>query len=727
MFQNSCCNANCFSNDPNAKEKFRTAEEENYRLKSKIEETNDLLKTFLNEDQIASLDARVKWTTETISKALKFRFALNVHGYDYLRRTNYPLPSYCTINRRVREFKIDFSIFKDILQALKFKVETMPISQQYCVLSIDEIEINQGLSWDKTKQKLYGYVTLGDRVDHLGNHILIVVCSGIKQNWKQIIAAHITDNLVDGNTIKNFLDECIRLVEETGLQVIALSSNMKTNFQSVWNEYNCYVNNDGTRKNAFQSNNRNIFIVPEVYNIVKKLKAVTLTSTLCLPEEFLKCEGLPIADVSGKYVLDLWNAEIDANNEIFTLSHLSKDDLYQDDFEKMNIESVERFFSLRTATGLELGVQLKVLPEAALVTAKFIRIIGRWFNITASEKRKCIISRNKNRNYEFLHKIIDLFQNTRIGKEWKPLNSAVIMSTLSVCDITNFLLENGFESVPACRFTECCCENIFSEIRKRAGTKPNALGCLQALRTITLSQFTSELKKNSYCGENSDFLPNVIDKDSEMNSNNCFESVSNFLNDENIFFETGFEECTSFGKNNAALSNYSLNTFRIDNEMVLQFFINTRNIKTLCGIGDNIVKATLNTCCELCNNFLNNISNDEIIFNSDDDSNSNGTFYSNFLNMGGLKYPCQQLIELIINCEMYFQKFKRYILYNPKDILIYKLYNELNIYFPACCNIKQKIIEHFFKIRLFIVVLSKRAKRQRNNRLYGSVSVKKRK
>lgn len=110
--------------------------DENKALHKQIDELNAALQTFLSNDQITMLQQRrlTHWSNDII-RGLKFRFALSVNDYNYLRNTGYPLPAYSTIMQRVQDFKINFGIFDDVLQLLTFKVETMDPTDRYCLLS----------------------------------------------------------------------------------------------------------------------------------------------------------------------------------------------------------------------------------------------------------------------------------------------------------------------------------------------------------------------------------------------------------------------------------------------------------------------------------------------------------------------------------------------------------------------------------------------------------------
>jgi len=71
---------------------------------------------------------------------------------------------------------------------------------------------------------------------------------------------------------------------------------------------------------------------------------------------------------------------------------------------------------------------------------------------------------------EFLNEIIDIFNQMEIGtpSAWKPIQTAVLMSTTSLLQLSKYLLnEIGFQFVLSARFTQDCIENLFSVIRMK--------------------------------------------------------------------------------------------------------------------------------------------------------------------------------------------------------------------------------------------------------------------
>ncbi|KAL5237126.1 hypothetical protein ACI65C_004536 [Semiaphis heraclei] len=137
--------------------------------KKTTEEQMNKLNNFVNEDQIAALNniKTREWSPEAIIKALKFRFGLGVHGYEFLRNTNHPLPGYSTLTRRLRELEFNFGIFKELKIPLASKVDKL---DRFCILSIDEMYINDSRGINKNKMKFSGGVTLGPSTDKAGGN-----------------------------------------------------------------------------------------------------------------------------------------------------------------------------------------------------------------------------------------------------------------------------------------------------------------------------------------------------------------------------------------------------------------------------------------------------------------------------------------------------------------------------------------------------------------------------
>jgi hypothetical protein len=117
-------------------------------------------------------------------------------------------------------------------------------------------------------------------------------------------------------------------------------------------------------------------------------------------------------------------------------------------------------------------------------------------------------------------------------------------------------------------------------------------------------------------------------------------------------------------------------------------------IKIVYHLAGSTTNAVSKSICEGCKSFL---SKDNL-----PDDHKKVASYTAALNRGGLKQPCQQAFKLIINLENYFLKYKNILMRNgstPARDLKKKFPSE----FPPCCNVKDLMIDHYFKIRNYCI------------------------
>lgn len=66
-------------------------------------------------------------------------------------------------------------------------------------------------------------------------------------------------------------------------------------------------------------------------------------------------------------------------------------------------------------------------------------------------------------------------QCVKWGDGWKTLQTGMILSTLSIINLSAKLLDEGFKFFLAGRLTQDVLENAFSQIHHRTVIKPNTL------------------------------------------------------------------------------------------------------------------------------------------------------------------------------------------------------------------------------------------------------------
>jgi len=660
------------------------------QLKQELSKAKEILRKCFSEEQIKALqsDTKIRWNNDAISRALRLRFALGFHGYNYLRvNCKYPLPHYSTIMRRIRNIKINFGIFNDLLDPLKCKISGLHSSAKDCILSIDELKISGKLNYDKCEKRMYGKITLPSNGSGEGNHVTVVLARGLSATWKQAVAAEVTGSRTEGCDMRAFILNVIENLNNIGLNVKGIVSDMGSNNRSMWTCLRVEVSKNN-RVTSFSLNGQVIHVFADACHLAKNLKQAIQTHCISLPENVKKCQQLPTNIVNGNYITVLWKKEIESLTGLRLLQHLNYIDIFPNNFSKMNVGSAIRYFDVRTAAGLETAVRLKYLPLEALSTAWFIRLIYEWIKMCTSRVRKTSITkRNKIKKIQFLNDFIDIVQNMQIGKGgWKPLNTGLILTSISIINVTEYVFQQKYDFFLTSRVTQDALENLFSQIRRRAGAMPDALEVRRALKNIVLSQYIGNIDNSSYINDTDYILLDNLIK----GYTGSIDNVSQISN-------------TSIESVNLLNSNQYTNL----------------DVATLYYIAGSTVNAILKfNLCDICKQFLTCQDTTEI----PDELRC----FSDYSNMGGLKFVGITMYNFIIYCEKMFMAQKKSILESNKiDFKIVleslKASGVLKT-FPTCCNIIDKLIRHFFNVRCYSIATNEKTKA--TQKVYGSASAK---
>jgi len=661
-------------------------------IRSYQEKFQSLSKLY-NEDQLQKLSGEKvpEWSAQSIMKGLKYRFGLSVRGYEFITSQGHPYPGYSTLNRRLLSYKVTNGVFTDLREPLSKKVECLRSVDRCCSLLVDEMELQPSVDFDKNEKRFYGYKTIGTEKarKELGNHIVAVMIRGLAAQWKQVIAYEITGSKTRACDLKKLIDDSIKFAESCGLYVVSMTSDMGSQNRKMWTREGVMVQREGSRKNFFYSNGHRVYVVPDPPHLLKNLKSAMLKKIpLKISDEVKNTYNLPCNEITGQWVQNLWDKETKADEEtkgskeVRLLHHLNREDLWPDNWQKMDVGPAVRFFSLKTAAALEEGIERGLLHENCRSTVWFIRKIESWYTLLSSRLRKMSITKtNKNEKVLLLEEMIGLFELMEVnGSAWKPLNAGMILASLSLLDICDYLLDNGYDFVLLSRFSQDALENVFSQVRRKCGMTPTVLNCRRALKLITLSQFSSDIKHTNYASDSDLFLIEFFSKKGKLNDSSIdmngaavpFFVVSKCSNaDEGILdFAEPFPTIEEF-------ENYS----NIDAELV-------------CHIAGSATNAVLKkVICDECRSFLN------------DNTTPKYTRYVRRLSKGGLKLPNSTVLTFVLNIEIIYQKYRSYILHNGgHESLIQKIVQDMELEFPTCpCNVKYQVAKHFFVVRSYTV------------------------
>ena len=134
----------------------------------------------------------------------------------------------------------------------------------------------------------------------------------------------------------------------------------------------------------------------------------------------------------------------------------------------MNVGLSMRLLSQQVADGLKYLVQHEGFSQDLLTTAKFIETVSYWFKLINSRRSANALSKGNMNAYEksiqHLHDTIDLFKEITIGGCWKPIQTGIITTTLSILSLQKILLEDyGLELLQTARFSQDCLGTILKQ------------------------------------------------------------------------------------------------------------------------------------------------------------------------------------------------------------------------------------------------------------------------
>ena len=445
----------------------------------------------------------VSWSAVTIKKALRLRFTCGSTGYKTLLQQNHPLPSERTLQRRLENIDFKPGVLKDVFAKLKIKVDAMKDEERLCCLTLDEMSLTSKLEYDAGSDSVYGNVTL-PKHSGIATHALVFMLGGITTRWKQTVAYYYTSNSTDGTVFKDIILDIIKRATDIGLQVEAVASDMGSSNRAMWRSFGIVCGPLCQTVNRImhpQDPERYLYFLADVPHVFKNIKAALVNGQhFRLDERMVREQDLPTDDISIEAVKDLANYQ--EHLDLKLAPKLKQSNLNPCHFDKMKVSNATNVISHEVSSGIKYLVNTEERPDTNLTTAWFLKMLRKWFDLMTSRHPVMAISKLNIDKYEetiaFLRMVIRVFKRVKIGTKshWKPFQTGVILSTTSIIQIAEELLDAGHRYLLTSRLDQDCLENLFSVVCLRKPI-PSPLEFKFALKLITTAQYLTHTT-NSY-------------------------------------------------------------------------------------------------------------------------------------------------------------------------------------------------------------------------------------
>jgi len=218
------------------------------RSEKRVDNIVKILGNCFGRDQLIALGRGghlrgISWTSKTIKKSLRIRFAARRAGHKVVSKTQMPLPSDRVMQRSVQHivFRPGISNIEIYMPAkIQALTEINPFFDE-ALLNFDEMALKPAREFDVSTKTMVGFCTLPGAKPRITAEIrgefnndqmaieayrksvseamlhqkaekaMIFVLAGVLHRWKQIFAYHFTGKSVDSLSLKDFVWEILRV------------------------------------------------------------------------------------------------------------------------------------------------------------------------------------------------------------------------------------------------------------------------------------------------------------------------------------------------------------------------------------------------------------------------------------------------------------------------------------------------------------------------------------
>ena len=303
-----------------------------------------------------------RWTYKDKSLALSL-YHSSPKTYRLLRNA-LDLPSTQTLRKIMRNIAVYPGFNENILKALQLKLKDVAESSKLAVITIDEMAIKEGVTHDKGRDLLEGYVETPNREEVLANHALVFMVRGLMEKWKQPVGYFLSSGPMKASAMKVLLFECIEKLKSVGLTPVVLVCDEGTNNQSL------FKSQLGVTTDApfFFHENTKIFAMYDPPHLIKNIRNN-------LHKHGLELDGKKLL---WSHIKEFYNA--DTAYPVRIAPKLKKKHVYLPPFTALSVCLATQVLSHTVASGMKIMSQWGVISEEAKNTADFIENMDKLFN-----------------------------------------------------------------------------------------------------------------------------------------------------------------------------------------------------------------------------------------------------------------------------------------------------------------------------------------------------------
>lgn len=323
---------------------------------------------------------------------------------------------------------------------------------------------------------------------------------------------------MSGNLLSELIIDIIKKVEEIGLRVHSVTSDMGAANQGMWKTLGINATKYSKICNFIKhpsDESRKLWFFGDVPHALKNMKSGLLSNKcFIIPDSFVRKYMLGTNVVKASCLDELLTSQ--KNLEFMLTPKLNEQYLNTSNhFLKMRVSSATNVLSNDVSSAFQFLAHENG-NEDYKTASWFIKYVVTWFNYMTARHVAIALGKLNLLKYQeavnFLEESIVFFTKLKVGAAaaWKPFQKSCIMSTTSFLQISKYLLdERQFQFILSSRFSQDCIENLFCIIRTKQQI-PNCVQFKNNLKLITISEFMKDISNNSYDEDDRNFLSEFL-------------------------------------------------------------------------------------------------------------------------------------------------------------------------------------------------------------------------
>jgi hypothetical protein len=380
------------------------------------------------------------------------------------------LPSKRSLLRWVSVLPDKPGLTDEAMKVIEQKVKTMNESSKQCIITLDEMSIKSNLQYDPSKDQVIGVeddgVTKGKL---LANSALVFMLRGITETWKQPVAYYLVNESSNSAMVKEKLFQILKKMESIGLKVVAVVSDLGSNFQK-------FIRDLGVTPTRpwFVHNGAKIFYLYDPPHIIKAIRNNLINYNFHFSGKVASW-----SDITTVY-------NHDKTLPIRLCPKLTDRHMQPNGFQKMRVKYATQTLSHTVSAAVETYMSLGRLPSSACGTAELVSKLDQTFDCLNSSTfnspkglRRPITHNSPHE--KFFQEMLTFIPNIKVINKDTTKDVTSTLKCLKALRVTinatlqlwNQLKESGLKFLCTRRLNQDCLENFFGQIRQQGGNSDN--------------------------------------------------------------------------------------------------------------------------------------------------------------------------------------------------------------------------------------------------------------